>query len=310
MRLREIRIDVERAPSDAIGRWPRDGGPLEPIDGHHAVRRCQRHERQRKGVITIHGILKQAPRQQVVLLAALPVGMDPAQEQVVRVIALGRFAIEPAAGTRGQRTPNAVVHDGAREIVLELEEIRGPAFVCRAPDHRPTRHIHEAHVRFQDVGPSRDDSGEHRIHAEPAPGRCRITLTTLEVEAGAAGSHLEVRHVGEPASQAVCNAVAQVLNVRVVVRILERQHRQSAHVGPAAQARHPKAPATDNAAAPPSHIARRRVRRTGGRWRRASSRNSRRACAISPVRAKRSAGRFARQRSTMVRSPGATPAGN
>src|ERR1700722_12353892 len=70
---------------------------------------------------------------------------------------------------------------------------------------------------------------EDRADAHLATNRSRIRLFSFETEGSVSGHHLQVRELRQAVDEALGDAVAQVLRVRITAGVHERQHRHGVY---------------------------------------------------------------------------------
>src|SRR5439155_1491438 len=143
--------------------------------------------------------------------------------QVVRLGLVGWLLFEPLlllrGHGRGQRSRNLL-----RQLALNLENVEQLAVVGLAPQLLRGPWIDQArndpHPR---PGPT-DASFEDRRHAELLRDRGNPLARLLVLHSRRAADHLQRRYLGQRGDDVVSDPVAEVLILRVVAHVLERQH--------------------------------------------------------------------------------------
>ena len=154
----------------------------------------------------------------VPLVASLP----------VRAIGLAVGRLRGADALRlfaGQLEPQRL-GDLLRDVVLDRDDVLEGAIVLLAPELRAAVHVDELGLNVQvtvtlDHAP-REDGADVEL---PADG-LRIFVGVPVAERRAARLHLELRQGREPVDQRLRDAVAEIVDVGIVPRVLEREHRE------------------------------------------------------------------------------------
>jgi hypothetical protein len=212
VRLGQIGIELEGLPHVAIDLWPRIGRPLEAVGHHHRVVTAERGVGQRELWIANNRALQELPRVEVVLFGCAPLEETGLQVQVVRISVAGWMTHELAPLVVTQPKTQTIGHDRAGDLVLDIEQVGRIAVVLVGPELPAGSHVDEL-------------SGDQQSRSLPFE-RARQNRLPLEAEDTAERAYPERPQSRNLFDQTLGNTVTQVVEVRVVVRVSERQYGQ------------------------------------------------------------------------------------
>ena len=113
--------------------------------------------------------------------------------------------------------------DLLRQLLLQRDHVGDFAVVLIAPDLRPFLRVGESRAYHHAVAALRQLTGDDAAHLELAADGDRIDVA-LVAKHRAARHHVQLRQLREAVDHAVADAVAEVLDVRIVRDVDERQH--------------------------------------------------------------------------------------
>ena len=125
-----VGIERQRLPHVLVHLRPRVGRTVEAVDHHHRVVARKRGVGQRKFRVADHRKLEQPARVEVVLLGGESLTVAGLQIQIVCVTVGRRVADELFTLVIRQSHAQAIVHDRAGDLVLDVEQVRGVAIVA------------------------------------------------------------------------------------------------------------------------------------------------------------------------------------
>ena len=156
------------------------------------------------------------------LVAGAPVEVvAPAEEEVPR--------FQVARRPRGRESPGEAdlkrADDGAADLVLNGENVPQRAVVCLRPQVDARSRIDQLRRDPEAVAGAAHAAGEHGGRVQALPRRAHIHVAPLQLRGGLPRRHAQALHLGQPADQLLCQAVAEVFVVGLRAEVGEGQHR-------------------------------------------------------------------------------------
>ena len=133
----------ERLPHVPVDLWPRVGRTLESIDHHHRVVARERRVGQRELRVAHDRALEEAARIEVVLFGGEPLTVARLQIQIVGIAVGRRMAHELFTLVARQSHAQAIVHDRAGDLVLDVEQRGRVTIVGAGPELPAGGDVHE-----------------------------------------------------------------------------------------------------------------------------------------------------------------------
>ncbi len=120
------------------------------------------------------------------------------------------------------------------DFLLQLEYARHPAMELAAPDLRPVVHVDQLRPYRERVAALEHPAGQDCPDVQGAPDFLRLLRPPLVAEDGAPRHHAQLRKLRQRVDDRVGDPVAQVLHLRVLTRVRERQHGERVNRPPGA----------------------------------------------------------------------------
>ena len=156
---------------------------------------------------------------------------EPAhQVEVVRVHIVG-VALRHRIGQLAKETDPQYGNNGARQFLLQREDVSHFAIEALGPDQPPVVDVGQLHRNAKAAARSSHRPIEHTFDAEARPDRLPTLGAALEGKDRRARCHLEPADIGQGVDQFLGDAVAQVLGVGLRAGVHEGKHCQRTVIG-------------------------------------------------------------------------------
>src|SRR5262245_4483912 len=146
------------------------------------------------------------------------------QVEIVRIAIVCRLTHESGSFSGREPHPQAVVHDGAGDLVLHVQEIGGRTVIGARPELLTRGDVEQAAGNLQSQVAPFQRSGQYRLYSELTSCLDRVSRLPFESENGRERFHPERCERGNLLDEAAGNAVAQIIEVLVGGDVRQRKN--------------------------------------------------------------------------------------